>query len=138
MRRIISVMSQEVECEFGDDSLTNAQWMPLLKLHHGEASTVAELARECDMDAGATTRLLDRIEAKGLCRRVRSTVDRRVVNIELTDAGRTVAQSIPAVLRKVQDVHLEGFSLEERNTLMSMLNRIYVKAISVQQARKNQ
>lgn len=137
MRRIVNVVAQEVELEFGDDQLTNAQWMPLLKLYQGVASTVAEVARECEMDAGATTRLLDRLEAKGLCQRTRSTVDRRVVNIELTDAGRAVAQGIPAVLRKVQDHHLEGFSLDEKTALIAMLKRILNQAITIQQARKS-
>ena len=137
MRRIINAMSQEIDCEFSGDQLTNAQWMPLLKLHQGVASTVADLARECDMDAGATTRLLDRIESKGLCRRLRSTIDRRVVNIELTDAGRAVAKTIPVVLRKVQDIHLEGFSLEELKMFMSLLNRLLNNARTLQTARKN-
>ena len=60
------------------------------------ATTVAELARECQLDTGAMTRLLDRLEAKGLCRRVRSLADRRVVNIELTDEGRAAAEEVPA------------------------------------------
>ena len=55
-------------CEPGGP--TFPQWLPLYKLHMGEATTVAELARECQLDTGAMTRLLDRLEAKGLCRRV--------------------------------------------------------------------
>ena len=78
-------------CEPG--SPTYPQWVPLHKLHMGTATTVAELARECQLDTGAMTRLLDRLEAKGLCRRVRSVSDRRVVNIELTDEGRAAARA---------------------------------------------
>lgn len=137
MRRILTVMAQEVEHEFSDDRLTNAQWVPLLKLYLGSATTVAELARECELDAGATTRLLDRIEAKGLCRRVRSQEDRRVVNIELTDAGRDIAKTIPMVLRRVQDAHLAHFSLEEWSTLKALLGRILDNALAAQAARKN-
>ena len=70
------------------------------------------------------TRLLDRLEAKGLCRRVRSVADRRVVNIELTEQGEEVASGIPAVLCKVQNAHLTGFSNEEFEMLKSLLRRI--------------
>ena len=76
------------------------------------------------MDAGAMTRLLDRLETKGLCRRVRSLDDRRVVNIELTDAGVEAAKGIPAVLCRVQNAHLAGFSEAEFETLKGFLNRI--------------
>jgi DNA-binding MarR family transcriptional regulator len=70
------------------------------------------------------TRLLDRLEAKGLCRRVRSVSDRRVVNIELTDEGRVAAQQVPEILSKVQNEHLAGFSEAEWEQLKSFLRRI--------------
>jgi DNA-binding MarR family transcriptional regulator len=124
MRRVLAMVAQEIERQLVPSDLTNAQWVPLYKLSIGKASTVAELARECHLDGGATTRLLDRLEAKGLCRRVRSVADRRVVNIELTTAGCTAAQGIPAVLSQVQNAHLVGFSVEEFETLKSYLRRI--------------
>lgn len=124
MRRVLATVAHEVERQLESSDLTNAQWVPLLKLFMGQASTVAELARECHLDAGAMTRLLDRLEAKGLCRRVRSVEDRRVVNIELTLAGREAAAGIPAVLCQIQNAHLAGFSVEEFQTLKGFLQRI--------------
>ena len=132
MRRIISLVGHGIERELEPAGLTNAQWVPLLKLHMGCASTVAELARECDLDAGSMTRLLDRLEAKQLCRRVRSSDDRRVVNIELTDAGRVAAKEIPKILCHVQNAHLAGFSVEEWQTLQGFLRRILNTAQTLQ------
>jgi DNA-binding MarR family transcriptional regulator len=128
MRRILNIVAQEVERQLGASDLTNAQWVPLLKLFMGKASTVAELARECHLDAGAMTRLLDRLEAKGLCRRVRSVDDRRVVNIELTAEGVEAAKGIPQVLCQIQNAHLAGFSTEEFETLKGFLRRILANA----------
>lgn len=124
MRRVLALVAQEVERQLETSDLTNAQWVPLFKLSIGQASTVAELARCCHLDAGAMTRLLDRLEAKGLCRRVRSVADRRVVNIELTAAGRAAAADIPRVLSRVQNAHLAGFSVAEFETLKGFLRRI--------------
>ena len=124
MRRIISLVSQGVERELEPSGLTNAQWVPMLKLYMGRASTAAELARQCDLDAGSMTRLLDRLEAKELCRRIRSSEDRRVVNLELTDTGRAAAQEIPGILCGVQNALLAGFSVEEWKTLQSYLRRM--------------
>ena len=124
MRRIIALMSQGVERELEPAGLTNAQWVPLLKLYMGCGSTAAELARQCELDAGSMTRLLDRLEAKQLCRRSRSSDDRRVVNLELTDAGRLAAQEIPGILCTVQNSLLAGFSVEEWQTLKSYLRRM--------------
>lgn len=124
MRRILSLVAQGVERELEPAGLTNAQWVPLLKLQMGLASTVAELARECDLDAGSMTRLLDRLEAKDLCRRVRSLDDRRVVNLELTSAGRIAAKEIPLVLCRLQNQLLAGFSEDEWQLLKVFLRRM--------------
>jgi len=132
MRRILSLIAQGVERELEPSGLTNAQWVPLLKLYMGKASTAAELARECDLDAGSMTRLLDRLEAKGLCRRIRSSEDRRVVNLELTEAGLAAAKEIPVILSRIQNAHLAGFSLEEWQTLKGYLRRIFETAQTLQ------
>jgi len=133
MRQILNGVAQQIEAQLAHTELTNAQWIPLFKLYMGKASTVAELARECQLDAGAMTRTLDRLEGKGLCRRERSDSDRRVVNITLTDAGRTAAAEIPHVLSRVQNANLSGFSADEFETLKGYLRRILVNGQAIQQ-----
>ena len=132
MRQILNSVSQQVTRELEPQGLTNAQWVPMLKIYLGKASTVAELARVCQLDAGSMTRLLDRLEAKGFCRRIRSSEDRRVVNIELTPEGREAAKEIPAVLSRVQNAHLAGFTVEEWQNLKGYLRRILETAQTLQ------
>lgn len=124
MRRVLASLTLQTGRLLEPDGLTPAQWGPLFKLFFGSATTVADLARQLEMDPGATTRLLDRLEAKGLCRRVRSESDRRVVNVELTPEGSAVAQRIPVALSKVMNAHLSGFSREEWGQLKGFLRRI--------------
>jgi DNA-binding MarR family transcriptional regulator len=132
MRRILTLIAGEVDEALEPRGLTSAQWVPLLKLHMGDASTVAELARECQLDPGATTRLLDRLEAKGLVARVRSLQDRRVVNLELTPEGREAAKEIPDVLCKVQNDFLQGFSVQEWQQLKELLRRVLANGQALQ------
>ena len=132
MRRIVTSLGQAIERRLGQGGPTSPQWLPLYKLHLGEASTVAELARTCQLDTGAMTRLLDRLEAKGLCRRCRSTTDRRVVNVELTDEGRESALAIPHVLAQVQNEYLAGFSTAEWLQLQDYLRRLMHNAQTIQ------
>lgn len=128
MRQILIATSAEVERELAPLGLTEAQWMPLFKLHLAMASTSSELARECRIDTGATTRMIDRLEEKGFIQRARSAEDRRVVKLELTPEGRATADHIPAALCKVQNQLLAGFSREEFDTLKSLLRRMLVNA----------
>ncbi len=124
MHSIMNHLAVAIEQQLAHTTLTYAQWLPVFKLYTGQATTAAELARECRLDAGATTRMLDRMEAKGLCERQRSQSDRRVVNIALTAAGTQAAQGIPALLSGVQNAHLAGFSVAEFETLKALLRRI--------------
>ena len=136
MRRILSCMASEVDGALEPRGLTSAQWVPLLKVYMNHASTVAELARECSSDVGAMTRTLDRLEAKGLLKRIRSSEDRRVVNLELTAEGRATARKIPAVLCGVQNAHMRGFTIQEWQLLKSMLRRILDTATELQTERE--
>jgi DNA-binding MarR family transcriptional regulator len=136
MGRIMAIVKESVDHELAPTDLTHAQWVPLLKIIMGQAETLAELARETQVDVGAMTRTLDRLEMKGLVRRVRSSEDRRVVNVELTDEGRATAKKIPLVLCRVQNGHLRDFSHAEWQLLKSMLQRILGTAIELQQERE--
>lgn len=125
MKRVLSSFVQQAELQLHPHDLTHAQWQPLFKLARApQGMAVAELARELQMDAGAMTRLLDRLEKKGLCKRVRSTEDRRVVVVELTDEGRASAAVVPGVLADVLNAHLAGFSKTEWQALLGYLRRM--------------
>jgi DNA-binding MarR family transcriptional regulator len=124
MKRIMMSVVYQVDKRLDVHELTSAQWGPLMRLKNTGGSTVAELARWLQVDAGAMTRLLDRLEKKGLCKRVRSTEDRRVVKVELTPEGAAAIQQVPAVLADVMNAHLAGFSKSEWLALKSYLQRM--------------
>jgi DNA-binding MarR family transcriptional regulator len=125
--QLINVMVQmrrEVDRRMVQHGLTDAQWKPLWMLKLGRATNAIELAREMDIDAGAVTRMVDRLEAKGLIERVRSEADRRVVHLRLTAAGDAVAKKVPFVLAAVNNDFLRGFSEAEWKQLRRMLSRM--------------
>jgi DNA-binding MarR family transcriptional regulator len=136
MKRVLNSVVQQAEVKLAPHDLTHAQWQPLFKLLKSptQAMAVAELARELQMDAGATTRLLDRLEKKNLVKRVRSTEDRRVVMVELTPEGQTSAALVPAVLADVLNAHLAGFSKSEWQALLGYLRRIIDNGDALRQA----
>jgi DNA-binding MarR family transcriptional regulator len=128
MKRVLMAIAQAADKRLEPQGITHAQWGPLFMLRQARASTVAELARELQTDPGAMTRLLDRLETKGLCRRLRSTDDRRVVRIELTPEGEVAADRVPAELAEIMNAHLAGFSKAEWNQLKGFLQRMLVNA----------
>jgi len=124
MKRVLMSIAQAADKRLEPQGITQAQWGPLFMLRRSRASTVAELARELQTDPGAMTRLLDRLDKKQLCKRVRSSEDRRVVMVELTPQGEAAIAKVPAVLAEVMNAHLAGFSKTEWQALRGYLQRM--------------
>jgi DNA-binding MarR family transcriptional regulator len=121
-------MRREVESRMAELGLTDAQWKPLWMLKRGQADTAFELAREMSIDAGAMTRMVDRLAAKGLVERLRSETDRRVVHLRLTPEGEAAAKLIPDVLADVNNDFLRGFNKAEWQQMKDFLQRMLVNA----------
>lgn len=117
------VVMQNLDAELQYYDLTAPQWVPLLVLSKGRADTVAGCARAIDVDTGAMTRMLDRLETKGFVTRNRSQKDRRVVNVELTKAGVEIVKLIPPTICTVLNSHLRGFNQKEFETFKGLLGR---------------
>lgn len=121
---LAGLLTRRIDQQMQVHDLNAQQWKPLLMLRAGKADTAAEMARLNCSDNGAMTRMLDRLEAKGLVKRVRSAEDRRIVHLALTKDGERVADQIPYALSQVLNEHLEGFSKDEFNQLKSLLRRM--------------
>lgn len=124
LRQVVASLNRQIDVELKELDLTAFQWAPLLMIGHGKAGTAAELARVLDVDNGAVTRMIDRLETKGLLRRERCTEDRRVAHLKLTAAGAQAAAGIPDCLSRALNQHLRGFSNPEFAALKRYLRRM--------------
>ena len=102
-----NLVTQRTMAELG---ITSQQGSILFMVASGKCLLAAELAREYGIDASAVTRLVDRLEKRGLLNRVRSNEDRRVVRLALTPEGQSVAARMPAIFNGVVDSFLGGFT----------------------------
>jgi DNA-binding MarR family transcriptional regulator len=132
MFRLVTSIRREVESRMGALGLTDAQWKPLWLLKLGRADTAFELAKEMSIDAGAMTRMLDRLAAKGLIERVRSETDRRVVHLKLTAEGEAAAERVPHVLADVNNEFLRGFDKQEWSQLKEFLQQMLLNGQRLQ------
>ena len=124
IRQLFNSMQKHIDAEMQSFDLTAMQWGPLLMLASGRGDTAAGLAREACTDTGAMTRMIDRLEAKGLLRRNRSEEDRRIVHLQLTPDGKRIAKQIPHGLANVLNRHLQGFTQSELDNLKETLRRM--------------
>jgi MarR family transcriptional regulator, multiple antibiotic resistance protein MarR len=110
--------------------LTAAQWIIVANLAGGpgEPKSAADLCKVISYDAGAMTRMLDRLEAKNLVRRTRSSQDRRLLNLELTEEGRAAYPRMREIAMSVANRFLRGFTRNEARQLEGFLHRMIENA----------
>jgi DNA-binding MarR family transcriptional regulator len=128
LRQLRIQMDRATDAEMTVHELTGAQWGPLLAIGRGLADTAAELSRLACVDTGAMTRMLNRLEAKGLLRRRRCAHDARIVRLELTEEGRRLCAEIPYSLSRVLNHLLRGFTEAELETLKTLVRRMLANA----------
>ncbi|MGP8034684.1 MAG: MarR family winged helix-turn-helix transcriptional regulator [Steroidobacteraceae bacterium] len=104
--------------------LSAAQLIVIASLAGEERKSASDLCKGISYDAGAMTRMLDRLEGKGLIRRNRSPEDRRLVHLELTDEGRAAYPRMRELSLAVANRFLRGFTKADARTLESLLNRM--------------
>lgn len=100
LRRIIratDLHSKQLEKQSG---LTIPQIVVLQSVRDLGEVTTRELSRHVDLSQGTVTTILDRLEARGLIERYRSTVDRRIVHTRLTAQGRGQLRRAPPLLHE--------------------------------------
>lgn len=135
MRKVMTSIRTQADAQLSTHDLTYVQWLPLFKISLCSSTTVASLARDLETDPAAMTRALDRLEAKGLVLRKRSTTDRRVVQLALTPEGQAVADKVPPVLADVLNGHLSGFTHDEWQLLLRLLRRMLANGEALRQQR---
>ncbi|WP_241303361.1 MarR family winged helix-turn-helix transcriptional regulator [Burkholderia stabilis] len=118
-----NLVASEMDAALKDLDITTQQMGVLLSLRVGSAATPFELSKLLGVDTGLMTRLLDKLESKGLVERSRSVSDRRVVNLTLTETGQAVAAQIPEIAPKVLNARLRKFTKSEFDELCRLLRK---------------
>ncbi len=103
--------------------LTFSQFIAIKKLAAGTAS-VTDLARAADLNPGAMTRLLDKLEARGLLQRVADPADRRALHIHLTDAGSAMWRDIDQCGQRVRERALRDMDDATRAQLTRLIEQV--------------
>jgi DNA-binding MarR family transcriptional regulator len=134
MHRVRMEMLAVVDRELQADAqvaameVTSAQFIILATLSMGGVKSASDLCKGISYDAGAMTRMIDRLEEKGLIRRSRCPNDRRLVNLELTEQGNAALPRMRAASVRALNRLLQGFNKTEARQLESFLTRMLENA----------
>jgi len=124
MKEVLTSLRSLADERLAIHEISYKQGVPLRYLHRGSPRNVTGLAIAVGIDVGAMTRMLGRLEAKGLVERHRLVDDRRVVQVVLLAPGAAIAACVDDVLLGVAEDHLKDFSPQERAELRGLLERM--------------
>jgi DNA-binding MarR family transcriptional regulator len=116
--------AMERELAANGHDLTLSQYITLKKLHYGTASA-SELAQAAELNPGAMTRLLDRLESAGLVQRAAHPSDRRALCIVLTARGKAIWPELEACADRVRERALAELDDKQRTELVRMLEQVH-------------
>jgi len=104
--------------------LTYSQFVTIKRLATDSSDGVTDLARWAQVNPGAMTRLLDKLETRGLLRRIADPGDRRALHIVLTEAGQAIWSDIQHCGERVRARAMQGLDDGEREQLFRLLNQV--------------
>ncbi|MCE7032708.1 MarR family transcriptional regulator [Lysobacter sp. GX 14042] len=113
----------ESELQAAGHELTFSQYITLRHLATG-ATGITELARAAELNPGAMTRLIDRLEARRLVERSADPSDRRAVQVTMTAAGAALWKDVDHCGERVRTLALEGLDAGDRARLLALLDRV--------------
>ncbi|CAB3779946.1 Multiple antibiotic resistance protein MarR [Paraburkholderia ultramafica] len=118
-----NVLINEMDAALKELDITSQHVGILLSMRRGVATTPFELSKLLGIDTGLMTRMLDKLEKKGLLERSRSIEDRRVVNLKLTKEGEAISGQLPGIVPMVLSRRLRKFTKTEFEELRRLLNK---------------
>jgi DNA-binding MarR family transcriptional regulator len=124
LRRITRAIDLHSRQLIQSHGLTGPQALILKKLLDTGQTPVGTLAQRVNLSQATVTDILNRLEKRGLVRRVRSETDRRRVLVEGTEEGKRLLQTSPPLLQKQFAERFKALQDWEQTLVLSTLQRV--------------
>jgi DNA-binding MarR family transcriptional regulator len=121
--RTMDVLARQFEVVFKPVELSDTQYN-VLRILRGAASqglACGEIAQQMITRDPDMTRLLDRLESRGLIGRSRESSDRRVVRTRITEAGLALLAQLDEPIRHLHERQLAHMSRDDLTVLLRLL-----------------
>jgi DNA-binding MarR family transcriptional regulator len=128
VNRAARVMAQQLADELRPAGIGIGQWAVLLHLWARDGMSQAELSRVVAIEPPTMVRTIDRMVRDGLVERRPDERDARISRIHLTERGRSIREELIAKAVGVNERTLSRFTASDRQTLISLLQKLIAPA----------
>lgn len=124
MNRAMASLHRRIEADIRARGFSQTEWGVLEYLYHKGAQPLAKVGEKILITSGSVTYVIDKLEAKGLIRRVPCESDRRVTWAVLTEAGEALMQvEFPQHAEAVKEA-LSPLSPAEQEEMERLLKKV--------------
>jgi DNA-binding MarR family transcriptional regulator len=118
------LMTRYLQQKITPHGVTVGMWYFLRVLWRQDGLTQRELSHIVGTMEPTTLTAIKSMERKGLVRRVKNGIDRRKINIFLTEQGQALKDELIPLAKEVVDDAVDGFSDRERAAMLEYLAAI--------------
>lgn len=113
--------------QFSALGLSSGQPKVLEKLKQLESCTQKDLAKACEVEPATITSILPSMERNDLIKREAIVYEagKRAISVSLTEKGRAIEGEVARIFDEVEELSFKGFTEEEKETFLSLLERIH-------------
>lgn len=104
--------------------ITPVQYSVLKCLWVKDFQAPSQISQTLSLDSSSLTGLLDRMESKGLLRRIPDSEDRRAIQVILTPQGKALEQPTEKLIEEANVEVLQCLTEKEKMQLFNSLNKI--------------
>ena len=119
--RATDLYSRQLSKQVG---LTAPQLLILQAIRAVGAVSISSLAKEVSLSQATVTTIIDRLEARGLVARHRSTEDKRIVHATLSQEGEKMVEQAPRPLQDVFSNRFAALADWEKSLIVAALQRV--------------
>ncbi|MBY6094773.1 MarR family winged helix-turn-helix transcriptional regulator [Ferrimonas balearica] len=119
--RAIDLHSRKLNKESG---LTGPQLVVMQKIAQLDGPIARQVAAEVNLSPATVTSIIDRLESRGLVKRIRDEADKRRVHLSLSEEGQGLLASAPQPLQEHFIQRYQALEEWEQSLLLSSVERI--------------
>jgi len=135
LRFVSNQVSHAFSLKVAERGVPVVAWVVLRELYECDAMAPSVLAEKIGMTRGAISKIVDRLEAKGLLKRTTGDEDRRYLALALTPQGRAIVPKLAALADRNDAEFFDHLNADERdaikNAMQDIIRRQGLKSVPV-------
>jgi MarR family transcriptional regulator, organic hydroperoxide resistance regulator len=123
LKLLSQLLARKFQEQLDPFGLTPFHWVILCCLWQEDGLAISSLSEKLQQVGGTLTGVLNRMEDRGFVVRQQDAQDRRIYRIWLTDAGRSLQETLPPLALALRQQTMKGFSEADCQQFSTLLDQ---------------